>query len=211
MGFLLEQLSKADPTVRNCTARTASTAQVAAYRKTMAGPLAKDQSQLGWVGATGHDKPEEDTSANGSMGGNASAQDDTDEIDQIYTLSTLDEKVKQQVEAAGAAYNFKAAGTTPVDPEIVDAVLRLERNAPFLNRLMAKAARKATQDRRPQHARVTQTVWERSVSGMVTDDDSSSASGETSIEKNVTIQRLAKAVADRMKQLRPELNHPGRA
>ena len=130
MGVIFDTLAKSDNSVHNCTEQAASEALTKAYRKA--------------AYPTGHDTTTEVTSAEGAMAGDASQQDKDDaHLGEIMVDATLfDEKVRSLVEGAGAAYNYKAAAQSGlakrVDPELLGAVQRLQKNAPLLNEVVRR-------------------------------------------------------------------------
>ncbi len=138
MGIILDTLRKTDPSVQDCTAATINpTAARSHVAKTVGG-----------YGESGHDTaPEIDTL--GGMEGDASQQDKDDaQLGVLVDATKFDEKVRQLVESAGAQYNFKTAQAQGLakrlDPELLGAVQRLQKNAPLLNRVVALTeARKA--------------------------------------------------------------------
>jgi hypothetical protein len=127
MGVIFDTLAKSDSNVRNCTEQAPTEAMTKAYRKS--------------AYPTGHDTTTEMTSAEGTMSGDASAQDqdEGEGVNEVNLDATLlDQKVRELVQSAGAKYNYKAARAAGMakraDPELLAAAQRLEKNAALLNR-----------------------------------------------------------------------------
>jgi hypothetical protein len=141
MGVILDSLSKADSNMHNCTAQSPSDALTKAYRKA--------------AYPTGNDTTTEVTSAEGTLSGDASNQDKDDaELGVLVDASTFDEKVRLLVEGAGQKYNFKAAAkwglAKRIDPELLGAVQRLQKNAGLLNEVIRRTnLRRAWQGKKP--------------------------------------------------------------
>ena len=221
MGILLDTLSKNDPSVRNCTAdnrlspeasravmkdwhpgvdSTPLVKRSGSYTKTAAGTVSPDAYD------TGHDTADS-VSALGSMSGDTSQQDQDDAtMDTVMVDATLfDEKARQLVQSAGAAYSYKAAIKTGlakrIDPELLATVQYLEKHAALLNKAVRITnARLAKQGKPPLGSGSGSQSGSASgsASGSVSSDGR--ASGDLSkVDRNVVIRALAGQIADRLR------------